>query len=568
MASAPPFLCSLLGVHADLTATSRAVLGPARCCMPPKRSASKPIDAARAWWKAHVDAERYVLEPADAPSPTIARLLRTERLVLEVAGRRVWILTLPTRTDDRAIFVANYWPVVARVLARYIPAAVTGFDAVRLHLEDFSLPTVLAVQHAANQSEYALSLAAEFQLRLRPGHTPHERIVYLDVPGSDRVPVLAPAALLLTLDEPEVTRGIEAVTAWLRHLVVRQPELDAALEDQPRPVVLQRLADIAGAAGNPGLARQLDAAVRRVSATRATPARTGVGDRIMVPPAVLALPRGTGTAWGDEQRMRLERQTGDIAVALAPYLADLPRFTARTLLANAQASKAYDAYHSTTMEGYRISKEMSDAIIAGAPLAGGPQDEETLRAAMAVQGYSHAFDLVLQHARGVEPITRGMILDLYEALFRPSVDAGRVEAYMLRGWRTSGVGLAGYRHVPPNPRKLHDLLTGLERYAADAAGDSVESSAVRALVLHLEFVTIHPFLDGNGRLGRLLMNLELLRAGLPWVTVRADERIPFFKAIERAQVDGDVQPFAAFLGHLIRSATTELANRPRARARR
>jgi Fic family protein len=87
------------------------------------------------------------------------------------------------------------------------------------------------------------------------------------------------------------------------------------------------------------------------------------------------------------------------------------------------------------------------------------------------------------------------------------------------------------------------------------------------LLVHLEFVTVHPFYDGNGRLGRLLMNLVLLSAGYPWVTIRSDERIPFFSSIERAQVEDDTRPFIEFLWHLIRRATADLAAAPATRSR-
>lgn len=528
------------------------------------RSTKTPLQRARAWWKTRVDADQYVVDPSESPNAGITKLLRSERLVLEVAGRRVWILTTPNRLDDRGVFLANYWPVLARVLHRYQPAAIIGVDAVRLHLEDLTIPTEVTAWHRANASSYDLELTAEFTLRLRPElpeSNPATTIAQIAVPGGAQIPVLAPAPLLLTLTEPEIARGIESVTAWIRHLVLPQPHLDAALETTPRPVVLQRLADIATEAGNPGLSRQLDQAAKRISSTRVTPSRTGVGERIVVPAIIQDIARGTGTSWTDEQQMRLARENAEIATTLAPYLEGLPRLTQRQLLSHAQQAKAYDAYHNTTLEGYRITKELSDAIVAGEPLADGPQDEETMRAAMAVQGYSHAFDAVLALARTNEPITRATILDLFEALFRPSVDAERVEAHMLRGWRTSGVSLRGYRHTPPSPRKLHDLLVGLEQYAAVPT----DPLSVRALVLHLEFVTIHPFLDGNGRLGRLLMNLELLRAGLPWITVRSDERIPFFKSIERAQVEHDAVPFAKFLGNLIRTVAEDA--KPR-RARR
>jgi Fic family protein len=116
------------------------------------------------------------------------------------------------------------------------------------------------------------------------------------------------------------------------------------------------------------------------------------------------------------------------------------------------------------------------------------------------------------------------------------------------------VGLRGWRHVPPNPRKIPDLIGGLERFAVRKNLAPIG----RALLVHLEFVTIHPFMDGNGRLGRLLMNHVLLSAGLPWVTIRSDERMPFFRAIETAQVDGDAMPFIRFVWHLIQQSAMDL----------
>jgi len=52
-----------------------------------------PIEQARRWWKERTDAERYVVSSAEAPSASVARVLRQEGLVLDVAGRRAWILT-------------------------------------------------------------------------------------------------------------------------------------------------------------------------------------------------------------------------------------------------------------------------------------------------------------------------------------------------------------------------------------------------------------------------------------------------------------------------------------------
>nr|WP_309672294.1 Fic family protein [Gemmatimonas sp.] len=66
---------------------------------------------------------------------------------------------------------------------------------------------------------------------------------------------------------------------------------------------------------------------------------------------------------------------------------------------------------------------------------------------------------------------------------------------------------------------------------SEKRGLPVDRGISRAVLTHVEFVTVHPFLDGNGRLGRLLMNYALLDAGYPWVTIRSDENRPCFQAL-------------------------------------
>jgi Fic family protein len=258
----------------------------------------------------------------------------------------------------------------------------------------------------------------------------------------------------------------------------------------------------------------------------------------------------------------------DVLDAILPAaVGPAPKISTRRLIAHARRAKSYDAYHNTTLEGYRISREMSDAVVNGDPLPDAITEQER-RAIMAVQGYSHAFDRVLTLAQESprRPVDAALILELYAALFRPSVDAGLVSIDDLRGWRTGPVGLAGgWRHVPPNAKKIPDLIAGL----ADFLSDDRSSVLTHTVLAHLEFVTIHPFLDGNGRLGRLLMNYVLLGAGYPWVTIRSDERTPYFSALERAQVEEDVTELAHFLAHHMVAAVDEVRPRvPSTRRRR
>src|SRR5437899_1206876 len=256
-----------------------------------------PLEQARHWWKGRTDAARYVVSPDEAPSAAVARVLREEGLVLDVAGRRAWILTPGKLVDARAVFLANYWAVLALVLKRYTPAAIAGVAAIRLHLEDFSAPDELPAYHGANQSEYALTLYPEFRLRLRPRALGAANLATVSAPGPAPIPVQAPVDILATLDEREVAAGIEPVSAWLRHLIVRTPELEAAVAKKPRPVILKRLAALAAELPNDPLARQLEQLVRRVSHRTTSPSRTGVRTRLAVPQVLRKAARGRGRPW-------------------------------------------------------------------------------------------------------------------------------------------------------------------------------------------------------------------------------------------------------------------------------
>ena len=61
--------------------------------------------------------------------------------------------------------------------------------------------------------------------------------------------------------------------------------------------------------------------------------------------------------------------------------------------------------------------------------------------------------------------------------------------------------------------------------------------------VHVDFVGIHPFVDGNGRTSRLLMNLELMKSGFPPVIFRVEDRLEYYKALDTAHTTGNYEPF-------------------------
>jgi Fic family protein len=75
--------------------------------------------------------------------------------------------------------------------------------------------------------------------------------------------------------------------------------------------------------------------------------------------------------------------------------------------------------------------------------------------------------------------------------------------------------------------------------------------AVRVVLGHFIFVYIHPYMDGNGRIGRFLMNVMLAAGGYPWVVVPIDKGDDYMDALERGSVEQNIEPFTIFLGQLV-----------------
>jgi Fic family protein len=164
---------------------------------------------------------------------------------------------------------------------------------------------------------------------------------------------------------------------------------------------------------------------------------------------------------------------------------------------------------------------------------------------MAVLGYSSAFDRLLDRIEGEReelPIGTSLILDLYTDLFRPSLEAGIVDADALRGWRTGPVFIRGTRYVPPAAERVGEMMSAFVEHLG-----RVDSTLTKAVLAHLMLVAIHPFPDGNGRVARLLMNAVLVAKAWPWLTIREQDRRKYFEALRGAQLDDDARAFASFI---------------------
>ena len=132
-------------------------------------------------------------------------------------------------------------------------------------------------------------------------------------------------------------------------------------------------------------------------------------------------------------------------------------------------------------------------------------------------------------------------------LFRSSVTAGILKPGELAGYRNGPVYIRKSMHVPLNRKAVLDTMPAL----FDLLRAETEPS-VRAVLGHFIFVYIHPYMDGNGRVGRFLMNTMMAWGGYPWTVIPVTERNAYMNALEKASVGEDIVPFADFLARLVR----------------
>ncbi len=216
-----------------------------------------------------------------------------------------------------------------------------------------------------------------------------------------------------------------------------------------------------------------------------------------------------------------------------------------------------DAYHSLSIEGYRVSRELIERVRDSGWNPGQNEEDRENRNALAARGYYDAF---LSVKAGVEKVLGGQNAGevahndhagWYRRLFGPSVTAGIIDAVDLAGYRSGPVHIRHSMHVPPPREAVRDCLPALFELLQ---GES--EPAVRVVLGHFVFVYVHPYLDGNGRMGRFLMNVMLASGGYPWTIVPLERREEYMGALETASVKQNIRPFAELVGGLVQDGLT------------
>ncbi|MBD5233133.1 MAG: cell filamentation protein Fic [Bacteroidales bacterium] len=221
-------------------------------------------------------------------------------------------------------------------------------------------------------------------------------------------------------------------------------------------------------------------------------------------------------------------------------------------IANVDEKYLEDAYHSLSIEGYQVTKQLIDNVRSG---KWKPDDEDKdHKRALVARGYYQAFNAVKESIIEIlKGKNSGEVVEeehgsWYRQMWMPFVTVGILRPTDLIGYRRSQVYIRGSKHIPLNPEAVSDAMAVLFDLLK-----SEPDARVRAVLGHFIFVFIHPYMDGNGRMARFLLNTMLASGGYAWTIVPLHRRDEYMKALEKASVDGDITDFTRIICELVKN---------------
>jgi len=205
-------------------------------------------------------------------------------------------------------------------------------------------------------------------------------------------------------------------------------------------------------------------------------------------------------------------------------------------------------FESNRIEGNTLTLRETGLVIDKGLTVGGKSMREHLEAINHYEAVLFLRELV----QAKTSLTESLVKQLHGLILR-GIDRENAGRY-----RSLPVLIAGSRHVPPQPWQVSMLMEECFRFYEE---QQTQLHPVQlAAEMHERIVTIHPFIDGNGRTSRLVMNLILLQHGYPIAIIPGDteSRLAYYAALETANLDGNKEPFILLIGGVVLAAARRL----------
>lgn len=187
-------------------------------------------------------------------------------------------------------------------------------------------------------------------------------------------------------------------------------------------------------------------------------------------------------------------------------------------------------YHSNAIEGNTLTLSETKVVLEGITVGG-----KTLREHLEVINHREAILYIEEIIRNQEELSEWQIKNIHAIVLKGIIpsEAGR--------YRQENVFISGAEHVPPDFLQVPEQMQAMMEWYHEEG--QKRHAVERAAILHSDFVKIHPFVDGNGRTARLLLNFELMKAGFVPIVMKKEKRLDYYNALDYSHVTGKYQDF-------------------------
>jgi len=212
-----------------------------------------------------------------------------------------------------------------------------------------------------------------------------------------------------------------------------------------------------------------------------------------------------------------------------------------------EAFSSLFTYNSTAIEGNTLTLQETTHLLFENIVPAG----KSLREINETLNHKKAFDYILSYK---EDITKEFILELHRLVvantLRPELNS------QIGRFRNVQVFITGVVWFPPKPSEVADRITALLTWYSK--NKKTLHPLILASYFHTEFEKIHPFVDGNGRVGRLLMNFILHKNKYPMINIPNAIKYKYYDALEKAQTKNNLRPFVKFMVEILKETKIRL----------
>lgn len=193
-------------------------------------------------------------------------------------------------------------------------------------------------------------------------------------------------------------------------------------------------------------------------------------------------------------------------------------------------------HNSTAIEGNTLTLMETKVVLEDGISIGGKE----LREIYEIVNHKKAYNYVKKCIAEGKQLSENIVKDIH-AILMENIIVGGI-------YRNQEVRISGAGHTPPTGNDMYILI---KNFFTDLEWKVKELNPIElAAWTHAEFVRIHPFIDGNGRISRLIMNYQLMINGFLPVSIAKENRLEYYNALEEYAVNGNLEQFSELIFNL------------------